>query len=96
MLRLFVDDRGVLPVFLVGIAAHRVLERGDGGGVPDVILTAYPHRIIAADVEHRAVDRRIGESVTMPPYRFFGDAVEAYALDAGRGAGEIFGDEVGL
>ena len=32
----------------------------------------------------------------MPAHGFFGDLGEADALDAGRGAGEIFGDEFGL
>ena len=96
MLRLLVDDRRVLPVLLVGIAAHRVLQGGDRYRVPDVILAAHAHRVVAADVEHAAVDRRVGEGVAMPPYRLFGDLGQADALDAGGGAGKIFGDEIRL
>ena len=43
-----------------------------------------------------AIDRRVAERVAMPAHRFLGDLGEADALDAGRGAGEIFGDEIGL
>ena len=96
MRRLIVDDPGELPVLLLRIAAHRVLQRRHRRGVPDVIFAADAERIFAADVEHGAIDRRVARSVAMPAHRLLGDLGEADAFDAGRGAGEIFGDEVGL
>ena len=87
--RLVVDDPGEMPVFLDGIAAYRVLQGGDRCGVPDVIFAAHPERILAADVEHGAVDRRVAESVAMTADALLGDFVEADALDTGRRAGEV-------
>src|SRR5204862_8121233 len=68
VLRLLVDDAGVLLILLVGIAAHGVLQRRDRRRVPDVILAAHAHRIVAADVKHGAVDRRVAEGVAVPAY----------------------------
>ena len=73
VLRLVVDDAGVLPVLFVGIAAHRVLQSRHRRRVPDVLLAADAEGIFAADVEHGAVDRSIGKRVAMPPHRFLGD-----------------------
>ena len=94
--RLVVDDPGEFFVLVGGVAAHRVLQRRHRGRVPDVILAADAEGIVAADIEHGAIDRRIAESVAMPVHRFLGDFGQADALDAGRGAGEIAGDEFGL
>ncbi len=55
-LRLLVADLGVGPVLVERIAAHCVLKRRHGGGVPDVILTAHPVGVLAADVEGVAID----------------------------------------
>src|SRR5580704_1964168 len=87
--RLIVDDSGEMPVFFDGIAAYRVLQGGDCRGIPDVILTAHPERILAADVEHGPVNRRVAESVAMTSDALLGDFIEADALDAGRRAGEV-------
>src|SRR6202051_2317565 len=96
VLRLVVDDAGELPVFFERIAAHRVLQRRHRRRIPDVLLATDAEGIFAADVEHGAVDWRVGKRVAMPPHRFLGDFGKADALDAGGGAGEIFGDELGL
>src|SRR5262249_46211966 len=96
VLRLFVDLPRELPIPFIGIAAHRVLQRRYRRGIPDVFFAAHTERVFAADVEHRAIDRRIAERIAMPPHSLLGDLGKARALDAGRGAGEIFGDEVGL
>src|SRR5580700_2573009 len=83
VLGLVVDDASELPVFLVGIAAYRVLQSRHRRRVPDVLLAANAEGIFAADVEHGAVDRSIGKRVAMPPYRFRGDLAQPHAFDAG-------------
>ena len=76
------------------IAAHRVLQARDGLRGPDVVLAAHAHGVVAADVEHRRVDRRIAEGVAVAAHGLFGDLGEADAFDAGVRAGEILVDEV--
>ena len=61
-----------------------------------MVLAAHAERIVAADVEHGAVDRRVAERVAVAAHRLLGDLVEADALDAGGGAGEIGVDEFRL
>ena len=61
-----------------------------------MLLAANAKRIFAANIEHAAVDWRIGKSVAVPAHRFFSDLIEPDALDPRGGAGEIFGDEFGL
>ena len=94
MMRLLVDHAGELPILVVGIAAHGVLQRRDSGGVPHVFLAAHTERIFAADVQHRTINRRIAERIAVAPHRFFGDLRKAHALDARRSAGEVFCDEI--
>ncbi len=76
------------------IAAHRVLQPADGFRGPDMVLAAHPHGVIAADVEHRCIDRRIAEGVAVAAHGLFRDFGQADALDARVRAGEIFVDEV--
>ena len=59
-----------------------------------MVLAARAHGIVAADVEHRGVDRCIAEGVAVAAHRLFGDFGKTDALDAGVRAGEIFVDEV--
>ena len=96
LFRLFVDQRGVLPVALIGVAAHRMLQRRHRSRVPDMILAAHAERIVAADVEHGAVDRYVAERHAMAAHGFLGDLFDADAFDAGGGAGEIGVDEFRL
>src|SRR6516165_3259427 len=96
VLRLLVDLPRELPIPVIGIAAHRVLQCRYRGGIPDVFFAAYPERIFAADVKHRSIDQRIAECVAMSPHGFLGDLAEAHAFDAGGSAGEIFSDKVGF
>ena len=91
---LLVHDSSEGAVVFLRIAAHRVLQAGDGLGGPDMVLAAHAHRIVAADVEHRCVDRRIAEGVAVAAHRLFGDLGQPHAFDAGMGAGEILVDEV--
>ncbi len=91
---LLVHDLGEGAVVILRIAAHRVLQARDRLGSPDVVLAAHAHRIVAADVEHRLVDRRFAEGVAVAAHGLFGDLGEADALDTGMGAGEILVDEI--
>src|SRR5690606_37577762 len=54
--RLLVDRAGELFVVLEVVAAHRVLEVGNGLRRPRMILAAQAVLIDAADIEHRPVD----------------------------------------
>jgi hypothetical protein len=76
------------------IAAHRVLQALDRFGGPHMVLAAHAQRVVAADVEHRLVDRRFTESVAVAAHGLFRDFCEADAFDAGVRAGEILVDEV--
>jgi hypothetical protein len=60
-LGLLVDHVGKGSVALVGIAAHRMLKRGDGLRGPDMILAANAIGAFAADIERIAVHGRIAE-----------------------------------
>ncbi len=95
-LGLLVEDFCKAAIALDRIAAHRVLQVGDGLRRPGVILAAGAVGIFAADVERGLVDQRIAERIGMAPRGLFRDLGETDALDAGVGAGEIFGDEIGL
>src|SRR4051794_32258550 len=57
-------------------------------------LAADAVGVIAADIEHRPVDRRIAERIAMTAHRFFGDLIETDAFDHGVGAGEELVDEI--
>ena len=61
-----------------------------------MVLAAHAELVLAADVERVAIDRGVAEGIAMPAHAFLGDLGEADAFDAGGGAGEIFGDEIGL
>ena len=88
-------DLGVILVLVRQIAAHRVLERRHRRGGPDVILAAHAELVFAADIERIAVDRRVAEGIAMATHRLLGDLLQPDAFDAGGGAGEILGDEIG-
>ena len=76
------------------ISAHRVLQPRHGLGGPDMVLAAHAHGVIAADIEHRRIDRQIAKSNAVTAHGFFGDFGEPHALDAGVRAGGILVDEV--
>src|SRR5450631_3226018 len=80
---LFVYDLGEGAVMLLRIAAHRVLQPGDGLGGPDMVLAAHAHGIVAADVEHRRVNRGIAEGVAVAAHCLFRDFGQAHALEIG-------------
>ena len=78
---------------ILRIAAHRVLQLRHRLGGPHVVLAAHAHGVVAADAEHGAVDRRVGEGVAVAAHGLFRDLGQPYALDARVGAGEILVDE---
>ena len=95
-LGLLVADLGVGPVLVGQVAAYGVLKRRYRGWGPHMVLAAYAKLVFAADVEGVAIDQSIAEGVAVPPYGLLGDLGERHAFDAGRGAGEILGDEIRL
>ena len=96
LLGLLVTDLGIHPILVGEVAAHRVLERRDGRSGPRMVFAAQAKLILAADVEGIAIDRRVAEGAAVPPHRLLGDLSQRHPFDPGRGAGEIFGDEIGL
>ena len=90
---LLVDPRGKSLVFVGRIAAHGVLQPRDAVGRPGVILAAQAEGIVAAGIEHGAIDRAVAVSVAVAAHRLLGDLLPARALDGGGGAGEVFLDE---
>ncbi len=92
-LALVVDLARELAIVLARIAAHRVLQGGDRFGRPGVVLAAQAKGIVAADIEHGAVDRIVAIGVAVALQRLLGDFAQAGAFDRRRRAGEIFFDE---
>src|SRR6185437_1976186 len=90
---LLVDAGSESLVVVRCIAAHRVLEPGNRLRGPGVVLAAQAVGVVAADVEHAAVDRIVAIGVAMPPHAFGGNLLDAETF-YGRGrAGEVFVDE---
>src|SRR6185369_16251415 len=63
---LLVHDLRKGAVMVLRIATHRVLQVRHCLRGPHVVLAAYAHGVVAADIEHRAVDRRVAEGIAMP------------------------------
>ncbi len=80
-------------VALLAVAAHGVLQRGDGIRRPGVAFAAHAIGIFAADIERVGKDRILAESRRVARYGFFGDLGQTHALDGGGGAEEILLDE---
>ena len=92
-LALLVDAGGESLVLDRRVAAHGVLKAGDALRRPGVILPAQAERVVAAGVEHGAIDRIVAEGIAMAAHRLFGDLGPARTLDRGGSAGEILFDE---
>ena len=75
------------------VAAHRVLQPGDRFRRPGMVLAAQAEGVVAARIEHGAVDRVVAVGVAMAAHRLLGDLLPAGALDGGGGAGEVLLDE---
>src|SRR4029453_6199561 len=87
-------DRGREGLVLVRrVAAHRMLQPGDALGRPRVILAAQAEGIVAARIEHGAVDRLVAVGVAMAGHVLLGDLLPTRALDGGGSAREILLDE---
>ena len=96
LLGLLVDLLGEGPVAILRIAAHGVLQRCDRVGGPGMVLATGTERVLAAEIERVLVDLLVAERHGVAAHGFLGDLGETHALDAGVGAGEILGDEIGL
>ena len=92
---MLVDGRGETFVFLRQIAAHGVLQFADRFRRPGMFFAAQAERIVAADIQHVVIERRVAERVAMTAHGFFGDFTNAGAFDDRGGAGEIFLDKSG-
>ena len=92
---LLIDGFGKGEIFRRLVAAHRVLKPRHGVGRPGMIFAAQAESIIAADIQHRIVDRVAAEGGFVPAQGFLGNLGQANAFDRGRCAGEIFFDKGG-
>ena len=95
-LALVVDRRREGLVVGERIAAHRVLQSGDALRRPGMRLAAQPERIVAAEIEHLAIERVVAIGARVADQRLLGDRPEVGALDRRRGAGEVFLDKIAL
>ena len=86
---LVVDQRGILLEDLVIAVAAGRLQRVNGFRIEQVKLAVLAPLVMAAGVEHMAVDLAVGKGQLMPGLHFPGDDVQADAADARRGAGEV-------
>src|SRR5690606_36592690 len=93
-LRLLVDRAGELFVVLPVVAAHRVLEIGDGLRRPRVILAAQAVLVDAAHIEHRLVYRVVAVGGGMAADRLLAHFAQADTLDRRRRSGEVLVDEL--
>ena len=79
-LALLVDRRGKGAVFVGRVAAHRVLQLRHRLRRPGVVLAAQAKGVVAADIEHVAIDRVVAIGVAVALDRFLGDLAQADAL----------------
>ena len=91
---LLVDQRGILLEHLVAAGAHRLLKLVDGLRIEQVILAVLAPLVLAAGIEHVAVDLPVRERPLVPEQDFLGDDVDADAVDARGRPGEILVDDV--
>ncbi len=94
-LALVVDQPGIFLVGLVLAGTRRMLQLGDRIRRPHVLFATNAEGIFAADIEHAGQHRVVAEGGGMGVERFERDFLEADALDLGRRAGEVAGDEIG-
>ena len=72
-LALVVDRRGEGLVVGERIAAHRVLQFGDRLRRPGMRLAAQPEGVVAAEIEHLAIERVVAIGARVADQRFLGD-----------------------
>ena len=82
------------PVLVREVAAHRMLQAGDGFRRPGVGLAPQPVGVGSADVEHVCVDRGVAIGIAMPADCLLGDLHESGPLDGGGSPGEEGLDEL--
>ena len=90
---LIVNQCGILFKRFVVVGARRMLQFGNALRRPHVRFAAHAIRVIAADIECIAIQRRITERSTVPLHGFGCDFVQANAFHRASGAFEIFFDE---
>ncbi len=79
--RVGVHGVGEVLVLLEGIAANRVLQRGNVAGVQAWRFAAHAEGVFAADFECACQHRIVAESRRMPLACLAGDFAKADALD---------------
>src|SRR5690606_21018074 len=90
---LLVYQPGEGPVLVLAVAAHGVLELGNDLRRPDMLLAAQAQAVLAADIEHAAIDRVVAEGEAVARDRLGGDLRETRAFDRAGRAGEVLLEE---
>ncbi len=86
-----VHEPGELRVAAGVLQAHRLLQAGDGLGIPQVPLAVDPEVQVAALLQHLGRIRAEGQLV--PGQGLPGQVAQAHAAQAGGGAGEVLVDD---
>ena len=92
---LFVDALGEELVFGRIVAAHGMLKPRNAFRRPGMILAAQAVGIIAAHIQHAAIDGIVAIGVAMAADAFLAHFLQADAFNGGGGAGEEFLDKIG-
>ena len=79
-LRLVVDLGREFQIFGRQIAANGVLQAGDAGRGPGMLLAPQPQPVHPADIEHVAIDRVVAIGPGMPAHGFMSDLGNTDAL----------------
>ena len=91
---LVVDLLGEQFVLVRVLATHRMLQARHAFGRPGMVFATQAEGIVAAHIQHVAIDRIVAERVAVTAHAFLGHFLDADAFHGGGGAGEILFDEL--
>ena len=91
---LVVDLLGEQVVLGRIVAAHRMLQAGHRVRRPGMVFAAQAEGIVAAHIQHVAIDGIVAIGVAVAAHAFLGNLLEADAFHRGGGAGEELLDEL--
>ena len=94
-LALFVDRAGKQLIFGQIVAAHGVLQTRHRFRRPGMVFAAQAESIVAADIQHVAIDRIRSICVAVSRDALLGNFLQADALNRRCRTGEIFFDKLG-
>ena len=89
-----VNQAGIFTILVAAVAAHGMLQRADGFGVPDMVFAAHAHGVFAAHIERVGKTSWCAKGCHVPLDGFLAHFVQADAFNSGRCAGEIAVDKI--